>query len=110
MVETTRGLSVCSNVTEFGETLLTEFAAHMLAAGGSLFILEKDGLRLLHTLDPSHVPASIPFPLPDGSVLKRVIESKSPLLIEDIASENKRHDQRVERLSQWFGSGVPPAG
>ncbi|MBA4367288.1 MAG: hypothetical protein C0403_06575 [Desulfobacterium sp.] len=97
VVQTTQGLSGCSSITEFGETILTEFAAHMLAAGGSLFIREKDGLRLLHTLDPSHVPMFIPFPLSEQSVLRRVIENGSPLLIEDIARENK------QMASGWSG-------
>jgi PAS domain S-box-containing protein len=97
VVHTAQGLSGCSNITEFGETILTEFAAHMLAAGGSLFIREKDGLRLLHTLDPGHVPMFIPFPLPEQSVLRRVIESRNPLLIEDIAKDNK------QMASGWSG-------
>ncbi len=86
-VETTRYLSICSNVAQFSSTLLDEFAKHMAASGGSLFLLENDGARLLHTLEPGHVPEFIPFPLLAGSILKRVIEEKKPLLIQDITQE-----------------------
>ncbi len=89
IVDTTRKLSVCSDVLKFGSELLTEFAAHMLATGGSLFIVENDGLRLLNTLDERHVPDVIPFPLPKNSILNQVIKEKIPILIRDIDQEKK---------------------
>ena len=87
VVATTRGLSLCADVAQFGATLLSHFANHMLASGGSLFLLEPGGLRLLHTLDENHVPGFIPFPLPGQSVLGRVIESRGPLLVRDMTME-----------------------
>ncbi len=97
VVETTRELSVCSNMARFGSTLLDEFARHMLASGGSLFWVEDKGVRRLHTLEPDHVPEFIPHPLPEGSVLSRVIEEEKPLLIQDI-------DQDKEiKSSGWKG-------
>ncbi len=89
VVATTRGLSVCDEVAEFGATLLNQFAKHMLADGGSLFIMEAEGLRRLHTLDPDHVPPFIPFPLNEQSVLNRVIQDGCPLLVTDMAMEKK---------------------
>ena len=87
VVATTRGFSLCDDVAQFGATLLRQFATHMLATGGSLFLLEADGLHLLHTLDCAHVPDFIPFPLKANSVLGRVIQTRRPLLVTDMAKE-----------------------
>ncbi len=89
MVKSARKLSLCEDVTGFGSTLLNEFAQHMIASGGSLFLLEDEGLRRLNTLEPDHVPDFIPYPLAEGSILRRTIEEGKPLLINDINEENK---------------------
>ena len=87
VVATTRGISLYDDIGKFGATLLSQFAKHMLATGGSLFLLESDGLHLLYTLDPTHVPCFIPFPLQEKSVLGRVLQSRRPLLVTDITKE-----------------------
>ncbi|MBU3916555.1 response regulator [bacterium] len=87
IVNTARKLSLCEDVTRFGTTLLSEFAQHMFASGGSLFLVESKGLRKLNTLEPGHVPDFIDFPLPEGSILMRTIELGKPLLINDIHTE-----------------------
>ncbi|MCP4397323.1 MAG: response regulator, partial [bacterium] len=89
VVASTRCLSVCADIARFGSTLLDEFVQHMAASGGSVFLQENDGLRLLYTQEPNHVPEFIPYPLRDGSILKRAIEGKQPLLIQDIAQEHE---------------------
>ena len=89
VVDTTRRLSVCAEMDQFGPTLLDEFALHMGASGGSIFLLEDAaGLRRLATLEPDHVPEFIPFPLPEGSILRRAIEGGQSLLIHNIAQEH----------------------
>ncbi len=87
IVETTRTLSFCAEVETFGSLLLEEFGKHMLATGGSLYIIEEKGLRLVHALDPGHAPAFIAFPISGDSVFQQVIERKKPILIEDITGE-----------------------
>lgn len=87
VLQTTKNLSVCTDVVRFGSTLLEEFAEHMAAAGGSLFLCEPDGLRLIHSLDVEHVPAFLPFPLQDGSILKGVMESNKAFLNKNIAED-----------------------
>jgi len=87
VVESTRKLSVCANVNRFGSRLLDEFATHMLASGGSIYLVENKGLRLLHALDSGHLPAFIPFPLREKSILRRVMEQKRTFLINDVAKE-----------------------
>ena len=84
IVKTTRGLTVCSDVSTLGEQLLTEFGHHMQATGGSMYLVEKSGLRLLHALDPGHAPDLIPFPVNNDSVFHRAINEKKPILINNI--------------------------
>ena len=88
IVESTRALAFCTDVAQFGRLLLEEFAQHMLAAGGSLYVAEKEGLRLIHSLDPGHAGDFIPFPLPQGSVFQRVLNEKQPVLIREISQHN----------------------
>ncbi|MDJ0784552.1 MAG: response regulator [Desulfosarcinaceae bacterium] len=87
IVETTRTLSFCAEVETFGSLLLEEFGQHMLATGGSLYLIEGQGLRLVHVLDPGHAPDFIPFPIAGNSVFQQVIEEKRPALIKEIATE-----------------------
>ncbi|MCP4697496.1 MAG: response regulator [Gammaproteobacteria bacterium] len=85
IVETTQSISVYSDVNQLGCRLLEEFGNHMQAEGGSLYLTEKGGLRLLHSLDPGHAPAFIPFPLRQGSILEHAMTDGKPLLIPNIA-------------------------
>ncbi|MDM8521865.1 response regulator [Desulfococcaceae bacterium HSG8] len=87
IVESTRRLSVCADVNRFGSRLLDEFAEHMLASGGSIYMVEDKGLRLLHALPPGHPPPFIPFPLKEGSIFRRTIDEKRTFLIRDVARE-----------------------
>jgi len=94
VVETTKNISVCSQVEQFGERLLHEFSRHMLAAGGSLYLVEEEGLSLVHSLDPVHAAAFIPYPLREGSVLERTLTDGEPVLIHD-----------MDELSEFSKSG-----
>ncbi len=85
IVESTRALAFCTEVEQFGAQLLEEFGLHMLATGGSLYVTENTGLRMIHCLDPGHAAAFIPFPLEDGSVFKLVFTEKKPILIPDVS-------------------------
>lgn len=88
VVETTMDISICSGFENFGSQLLEEFGRHMLASGGSLYMLKKEGLHLVHALDPGHAPDFIPFPLSEDSVLKVALETSKPVLIRDIETPN----------------------
>ncbi|MDM8542897.1 response regulator [Desulfococcaceae bacterium HSG9] len=88
VVESTRKLSVCADVNHFGSRLLDEFSEHMLASGGSIYLVENKGMRLLHTLDTGHLPVFISFPLKENSIFRRVMEEKKTILIRDIAKES----------------------
>jgi PAS domain S-box-containing protein len=87
VLQTTKNVSVCTDVVRFGSVLLEEFAEHMAASGGSLFLCEKDGMRLIHSLEAEHVPSFLPFPLRDGSVLQQVMDGRTPLLNPDISMD-----------------------
>ena len=97
IVETTRSLSLCKDVQQFGKHLLDEFAQHMLSSGGSLYLVDEDGLHLLHVLDPGHAPDFIPFPLDPGSVMQRAMQTKSPILLDD------EEDLEEMNRSGWAG-------
>jgi PAS domain S-box-containing protein len=87
IVDTTRALSFCTEVKQFGSLLLQEFGEHMHATGGSLYLKEKEGMRLIHSLDPGHAARFIPLPFEEGSVFHLVVSQKQPLLIQDIESD-----------------------
>jgi len=93
IVDSTRHLSSCPNLEKFGSLLLQEFGQHMLATGGSLYLKEEKGMRLVHTLDPNHAAKLIPFPLLPDSIFQKVISDKKTFLIENIDS------------SEFVGSG-----
>jgi hypothetical protein len=97
IVDTTRPLSFYSEVQEFGSLLLEEFGQHMLASGGSIYLKEKNGLRLVHALDAGHATDFIAFPLPENSHFQRAIAEKTPILVHNIG------EQDASRSSGWEG-------
>ena len=87
IVDTTRSLSFCSEVQSFGSLLLEEFGQHMLATGGSIYLKEEKGLRLVHSLDKGHATDFIPFPLPKKSLFQQAIDAKQPVLVHNISNQ-----------------------
>jgi PAS domain S-box-containing protein len=89
VVDTTSSLSVAAteNIKKFGNVFLEKFASHMAATGGSLYIVENDGLTLIHSVDSRHTPLYIPYPLHEHSVFDRVLQTRQPVLIRDINAE-----------------------
>jgi PAS domain S-box-containing protein len=92
--KTKKNMSFESPISQFGERLINAFGNHMLASGGSLYMVESDGLRLVHALDPGHAPVFIPFPLKENSVLEYLMTTGKPLLIHDL-----------KETQQFSGSG-----
>jgi PAS domain S-box-containing protein len=101
IVDTTRSLSFCSEVKAFGSLLLEEFGQHMMATGGSIYLKEPNGLRLIHALDQGHAAAFIPFPLPEGSIFHRALSLKQPFLVHDI----NHHAEVLPSGWQGYGDG-----
>jgi PAS domain S-box-containing protein len=97
IVDTTRSLSFCSEVQSFGSLLLEEFGQHMLASGGSIYLKEENGLRLIHSLDKGHATDFIAFPLPEKSLFQKTIAAQQPVLVHDIA------DHENIESSGWSG-------
>ena len=97
IVESTRGLTCCKEMGQFSKMILDEFADQMAATGGSFYMIEGDSLKLMYALDPGHAPERLSFPLEEDSVLKKVIEERNPLLIEDIGLLDDI------RSSEWQG-------
>lgn len=97
IVDTTRSLSFCSEVQVFGTLLLEEFGHHMLAAGGSIYLKEEKGLRLVHALDSGHAAPFISLPLAENSLFQRAIAENRPVLVRDIG------ENEVVKPSGWDG-------
>ncbi|MEJ2156536.1 MAG: response regulator [Desulfobacteraceae bacterium] len=87
IVETTQKLTGCVDLKQFGLKILGEYASYMAASGGSLYLVEENGLRLMSSLDPGHASAFLSFPLPENSILKIAIDGGQPLLIRNIEEE-----------------------
>jgi PAS domain S-box-containing protein len=84
MVESSKGLAACSSSGQIGPLLLKEFARNMAAEGGSLFICSDTGLTLEHHIGQGDIPAFIPYPLKEGTVLAHAMRGKEPIYIQDI--------------------------
>ncbi len=87
IVDSATEISFCNRVSDFGIVLIREFSRHMDASGGSLYLLEDEGLRLISSLDASHCPDYISYPLREGSILQKTIFGGKSLLINDIRSD-----------------------
>lgn len=87
VVETTKRLVGCGDITECGVLLLEEFGSHMGAAGGSIYRVERDAMTLLHSLDRGHAPQTIELPLDKKSVFGKVLETGEVLYVPDIDAE-----------------------
>ncbi|HKJ65655.1 MAG TPA: response regulator, partial [Desulfopila sp.] len=87
VVDSMKKLLGCSVIEDSGASLLREFGKHMEATGGSIYQVTSEGLGHIASLDRGHAAEMIPFPLEEGSVLKRAMKSKAPLLVDDIESE-----------------------
>ncbi len=84
IIESTREIALTERVEDVGPLLMKRFAHNMAAEGGSLFLVDKDGLRRVFSLDPGHTPDFIPLPLPTQSPLWDVLNKKSSILIPDM--------------------------
>lgn len=84
IVDSINRFASCGDINSFGNLILKEFSTHMDASGGSLYLVEQGGLRLIHSLDPDHAHMFISFPLAQNSILDRVISSGKPILTEDV--------------------------
>jgi len=72
---------------DMGSYILEDFGSHLQATGGSIYIVEPKGLRLVHTLEPKHSPEFLPFPLKINSPFARVLESGKPILVDCMEAE-----------------------
>ncbi len=97
IVETTRRLHGFVEMAHFGAKVLEEFAAHMSATDGSLYLLEEDGLHLVHSLISGHGPEFIPFPLREDGIFNTVLAQDQPFLVRDIEVE------KINLPSGWQG-------
>ena len=69
--------------------LLEELAAQLGAGGGCLYEKDDDHMRLVHSIDPGHAAASIPFPLRKGSPIELVLSTGKSLAVENIELHNE---------------------
>lgn len=81
-----QGISVCDEADRPCPILLEKLSAQMGAAGGSIYLVRGDGLALMHSLDQGHSAEWIAFPLRTGSPFQRVLETRQPLITDEIDS------------------------
>lgn len=84
IIESTREIALTEKVEDVGPLLMKRFAHNMAAEGGSLFLVEREGLKRIFSLDPGHTPDYISFPLDPQSPLREVLQQKTSLLIPDM--------------------------
>jgi signal transduction histidine kinase len=73
------------------ETMLANATSFCVATGGSLFLFEKGGLRVVARAGPPNPYLAdrngFMFPVPSGTPHAHLIETKSPLHIKDLAAD-----------------------
>ena len=87
VVESSKRLLGCGEINESGRVILEEFGRHMNAGGGSIYQVMEDGLQLLHSLDPGHAEAFLPFPLRVGSPFAKALNTNEPFYTVNIRSD-----------------------
>jgi len=94
--ENNKNLITQPKTTQISESL-GQIATKLQAKGGSLFIIGKNGLYRVQSLDFGHAPDFITFPLRKGSVFERAVTSGNTILIGNIEKTNEI------RTSSWNG-------
>lgn len=97
VVSAAKRLAAIKDYSRLLPQLLEEFSHIVGAHGGSIYVIQNDHLKLMHTLELPHAPTEIPLPLHDRSVFQHVHSSGEVLLIEDF---NRQQDFLN---SQWDG-------
>lgn len=85
VLKSSTNLTVFNQCEDFANALLKEFAKDLDATGGSVYIAQENGFRLLGTLDANHPADFISFPLVKNSVIFKAVSEKKPVLIKDIS-------------------------
>ena len=86
VVESTKKLLGCGDIRESGAMILTEFARHMDAGGGSIYEVADQSLRCIYSLDAGHALPLLPLPLPADSVFARAFADREPVFISDLST------------------------
>jgi PAS domain S-box-containing protein/putative nucleotidyltransferase with HDIG domain len=86
IVESNKKIATCAEINEFGTCSLKEIAHNLSALGGSFFVKKDNSFILLHSLDNSHTPRTLPLPLKNGSVFQQILETKKPCIVNNIDS------------------------
>ena len=86
VAEAARRLAAHLDMSQLAHELLTQSARILGAEGGSLYVLADGALQRVGVYGPEHAPETLPLPLKDGCLLKRVLATRSPLRIDDVSS------------------------
>ncbi|MCP4162059.1 MAG: response regulator [Deltaproteobacteria bacterium] len=98
IVETTCALQGFDRIDAFGKFLLENFGKHLNASGGSIYLCENEGLRLIHSLESAVVPGFIKYPLEERSILKRALRTGEPQITE---SDENKHLLEILGISMY---------
>jgi PAS domain S-box-containing protein len=101
IVRSTRAIAACAGIQEVSSRLLEEFTSNMAAEGGSIYLVEDGKLVLKYSRDEGHTTSQIPLPPPERSAIQEALETKQPLLIQDLSTHASI------RPSGWSGYRDP---
>ena len=97
VVQAATFLTTCRSLSNLCEGLMQTLGDALGATGGSLYLVEGEHLKQMHTLDPGHAPEKIKLPLKPGSIFEQVSRSGEPMLLMDQESIQQCS------LSGWSG-------
>jgi signal transduction histidine kinase len=92
------------------ETMLANATSFCVATGGALFLFEKGGLRVVARAGPCNPYLSdrdgFMFPVPPGTPHAQLIETKSPVHIDDLAADPRYLKQEPLTVTLVEAMGV----
>lgn len=84
IVNLSKALVDSNSYNKMGPEFLETIAKNMSAEGGSLFVKKNNEFICIYSIDPNHVPPSIPLPLKKGSVFGQALKKGLPVFVNNI--------------------------
>ena len=73
------------DINRCAANLLNKFGHELCCSGGSLYIRDHSGYKLVHALDPGHAAEHLPLDLPKDTFFGKLAHDLKPILIKSVS-------------------------